>query len=349
MASSAPYRDWCADVHGLGVARVAEVFGGRLVDESRPWQGLTPCPACKAETRHTKRNDKRGAVALVAEGNGWLCLQCEAKGDAVTWAAYAVTGQSRPSVEVRAACERAGLVGNAASGLTPRPRLAVGTGPKYPPVDEISKLMGACGAVIAESQTASWLLSIPLDTALVAELGAVGALPETTAVPSWARFGNRTWARAGYRLIAPLVDTQGVVRSVHARFTANAKPPSNIPKTLNPKGYSTRGLVLASPHARCWLSGKKTPQTVVVAEGLRDWLTQLYDTHIKGKEAAVLGIVGPGGWTQSLADKIPRGCRLVIATDHDSQGDKYAAAIVQTLANKMSRKELAVFRWRPTQ
>lgn len=339
-----PQRDWCTTVHALGVVRVAEAFGARLVDEAATRHGLAPCPACKAVTRHTKRNDKRGAVVLVADGDGWKCLQCEAKGDAVTWAAYATTGQPKASAEVRAACERAGLVGDAASGLMPRPRLVESTGPKYPPADEVSKLVASGCPVTAESQAAAWLLSIPLDTALVAELGAVIALPETATVPLWARFGDKPWARAGYRLIAPLVDAQGALRSVHARRTTSAE----TPKTLNPTDHEIGGLVLACPRARRMLCGSEVVGLVVVAEGFRDWLVALYGAHTKRSGAAVLGVVGPGSWTQELADRLPDGCRIVVATDHDKEGHKYAAAIAKTFATRMRQGRVNVGRWEPT-
>jgi 5S rRNA maturation endonuclease (ribonuclease M5) len=345
VASTAKPRDWCAGLRALGVVRVAEAFGGRLVDESTPRHGLTPCPACKAETRHTKRNDKRGAVVLVADGDGWKCIQCDTKGDAVRWAAYATTGQPRANAEVRKACAHAGLLGGAASGLTPRPRLVTGPTIEYPPHAEVLRLLAACGDVTTEPQAAAWLLSMPLDTAVVSDLGAVAALPDKAVVPAWARFKGRPWPQAGYRLVAPLADAQGALRSVHARRTANTQ----TPKGLNPAGHATRGLVLACPRARSWSSGKASPAKVVVAEGLRDWLVAMYRNHAKGGAAATVGIVGPGSWLQAHADRVPDGCRVVVATDHDETGDKYAKRIAETLNPRMLNKRVRVSRWRPTQ
>jgi DNA primase len=44
----------------------------------------------------------------------------------------------------------------------------------------------------------------------------------------------------------------------------------------------------------------------------------------------VLGIVS-GSWTDELAQRVPAGTRVLIRTDADAAGDKYARRIAETL------------------
>ena len=72
----------------------------------------------------------------------------------------------------------------------------------------------------------------------------------------------------------------------------------------------------------------------MICEGLPDWLTKIARNHGNPEAPAVLGIVS-GSWTQAHADKVPDGCRVLIATDRDKDGDRYAAKIAETLARRM--------------
>ena len=57
---------------------------------------------------------------------------------------------------------------------------------------------------------------------------------------------------------------------------------------------------------------------------------------------AVLGVTA-GGWTEEIAKRIPAGARVILATDQDKAGEKYARSIAATLQGYDLR------RWKPPQ
>ena len=80
---------------------------------------------------------------------------------------------------------------------------------------------------------------------------------------------------------------------------------------------------------------------LVVAEGVPDWLTVAVGcSDADGDAPAVLGVT-LGSWTPDLAAKVPDGTRVVIATDCDRAGDKYADRITRTLDGRCECR-----RWR---
>jgi len=164
--------------------------------------------------------------------------------------------------------------------------------------------------------------------------GVVGILPEGASVPDWATFRGSSWSDLGYRLLFPLVDSEGAIRSVRARHPDEA--PDGTPKTLPPAGRGLGGLVLACPTSRAWLRGGWSRHArVVVAEGEPAWLAWV------SAGVPAFGIFS-GAWQQGHADKIPRGRTVIVATDHNDAGDRYAANIEET-----TRGHCHVIRWSP--
>jgi len=80
-----------------------------------------------------------------------------------------------------------------------------------------------------------------------------------------------------------------------------------------------------------WLDPDVTLQ-VVVTEGEPDYLT--WSTRDQGRPVAVLGLAGAGAWSDELATGIPEGTRVIIRTHCDEAGDRYAADINRTLADR---------------
>jgi DNA primase len=146
-------------------------------------------------------------------------------------------------------------------------------------------------------------------------------------LPEWAQFGERSWAHSMHRLIVPLRDAAGVTRSVLARSVE--KQP--LVKSVAPRGYARSGLVMANQCALMMLRNKAKPNIVVVREGELDFVHEaLLDDTV-----AVLGIVS-GSWTSEIASRIPVGAHVVVATDADAAGDKYADAIMASLQGRGS-------------
>jgi len=108
------------------------------------------------------------------------------------------------------------------------------------------------------------------------------------------------------------------------------------PKRLPPAGHRAAGLVLADPLARLVLAGEARASwpakpRIIVCEGEPDFLTWASRFSDADEAApAVLGVLS-GAWTLDHAAKIPDGGHVLIDTDHDQAGDKYAAAVASSL------------------
>ena len=82
---------------------------------------------------------------------------------------------------------------------------------------------------------------------------------------------------------------------------------------------------------------------MIVAEGEVDWLTFTILAGIdSGSEnaPATFGI-SSGSWTKEIAARIPSGVRVLVATDLDEAGDRYAEKVAASLAGRCQ-----VRRWR---
>jgi hypothetical protein len=314
----------------------------RLVRDGVVRSGLTPCPSCSQSTRHRKTRDRRGAVGVRSDNMGWRCHQCDAHGDAVTLASWLCGEHGRINAAVREACEAKGLLD---PDVTVRPNRPRTIDPGYPPTAEIAAFRRELGSVLVDQATVEWLQSRKLDPNTIASIGCVGALPINAKTPLWAKVKNVSWQMLGYRLIAPLVDSKGSVRSWHARLVST--PTEGQQKSVNPLGYSMAGLSLACYRARGIMESDPTMMEharkygVIIAEGLPDWLTW----QIREPNMAIFGMLS-GSWTQAHADRLPDGCNVIIATHEDDQGEKYCGSILRTLMLRVNTGRIRVARWR---
>jgi hypothetical protein len=189
-----------------------------------------------------------------------------------------------------------------------------------------------------ESEVAEWLNSRALDAGAVEDFGLARALPSDVLQPRWARYQRQTWGEAGYRLLLPMFDKLGALRSLRARRVI----PGEGPKNLAPAGCSTGGLVMADALGRRLLATGQCPEgwpaavplRVVVAEGEPDFLT--WGTRFSDADAtapAVLGVVS-GGWTSGIAGRLPDGARVIVRTHLDEAGEKYARAVHESLRGR---------------
>lgn len=97
------------------------------------------------------------------------------------------------------------------------------------------------------------------------------------------------------------------------------------------------GLVMACPVARNLLQTGQSPSggpfDVVITEGEPDFLT--HATRSEGSAApAVVGVVA-SAWSSAVADRLPGDARIVIRTHRDAAGDRYAADIRSSLADRV--------------
>jgi len=124
-----------------------------------------------------------------------------------------------------------------------------------------------------------------------------------------------------------MYDACGRLRSLRARH--HDLPAHGAPKAVSPAGCRVSGLVFSNQLGVEMLRGQASPMMVLITEGGTDTLAAslLSPPHVP---RAILG-VGSGAWTADHADQIPPGAELVIATDPDEAGERYAQQIVASL------------------
>ena len=357
---------WIDRLNQLGVFAVAQRLGFETDEKKRC---VYACPACHAERRHTKRDDKRGALS-VKNDELWHCWQCEAGGDAVDLLAFHIAGAkfSACTPEQKAAVRAAALREVPSYASTSRPsaraqrpapsspaaapaQQAASSSshdrePRYPPGAELD-FVWTTSTPLAESEPAlSWLREQrQLDAVAVANAMDLRylAAPLDERAASWAGFRRRAddvfvgWHAAKYRVLFPMYDAAGVMRSLTARRIPDAK---RGPKSFPPVGYERAGLVIADRRGQELLAGTlhlpdATRLVIVIAEGELDVAAWSAAPVLEPDVVrAVLGIQS-GSWTAAVAARIPDGATVLIATDLDNEGEKYAALVGRALAGRV--------------
>lgn len=341
-----------------------------------------PCPSCGAE--HRSRSDRRGPVSVDASGGTWHCFECEAGGGPLELATHRLFRSGwRELIESQQADVRAWFASRfgiadsgggtsertggarartgyqAAPKRTPKPAPP----PLRPRAAEVAAVWSGCREVSQDAEVAAWLASRGLDPERVMELELAKALPADVAeLPPWAALGTRerpetarSWATLGYRCLVPLYDASGALASLRARSVTGATPKA-IPPTGNhlapPIHYEVRGLVMANPVGRrllrdgrapSWWPGGK-PLEVWIAEGETDFLAIATGWRIDDREhPAVFGIES-GAWVPEIAARVPFAARVIVATDADEQGERYAAKVRETLRGRAEVRRWTVKR-----
>ena len=287
-------------------------------------------PSCSVQNRH--------GVLL------WRCHGCGADGDALSLIALKHgLGLKRDFREVlRMGAEMAGLWGivaeldgKATTEDRPRPAPPLpATAPDeperaWPDAGEVERFWGNLVPVTDEWEVAEWLRSRNVDPDVVDGRELARALGNQDDCPAWGVCRGGTWAQVGYRLIVPMFDAEGKMRSVRAsRVVAGAE---NDPKCRPPFGHKASGLVMADAFALAYIRGERQADRFVICEGESDWLT--WATRTKDPNTGVFGIV-TGSWTASLTARLPKGAKVIIRTDPDPAGEKYAREIAASLKGR---------------
>ena len=218
--------------------------------------------------------------------------------------------------------------------------------PPRPPQVEVDRLWSLSRPVLDDPDVTAWLLSraIPADRVELHDLAR--AIPADASIPRWAACQRVPWT-AHHRLIARGWGATGTAESLHAR--AAGELPEGLPKGLWPAAGpgSARGLVLSDGWGRQLIATGRRPEgwrgEMVVAEGVPDWLVVATNYSDSDEDApAVLGVTA-GSWTLEIASRVPDGTRVVIATDPDEAGDKYAQKIAATFQGR----NCELRRWSP--
>lgn len=206
--------------------------------------------------------------------------------------------------------------------------------PRRPPAEEVASFWEGClriGDPSEETLGDRWDAARYLATRglLFGIRDSVRVLPRGADCPPWARYGSRCWTETGHRLIVPVYDHAGRLALVRGwRWE-----PDDSPKRLAAAGCSVRGLVVAGGLGLQMLRGElpewQCRARVLIAEGEPDALA----ATIRWPDQCVLGIV-PGCWCPELAARIPSGATIVIRTDQDEAGERYAQQIGESLRGR---------------
>lgn len=208
--------------------------------------------------------------------------------------------------------------------------------PTYPPRDEVLDLIAACGLCDNDGAVSGWLGGRKLDAHQVDVRALAYALPlDAGRIPQWSQW----WTRTGHRLIVPLFDAAGEIRSVRAGTTLPKEQLGDMPKRLAPKGFTSKGLVMADELGREILRGGTWPEwhrgkmQVVISEGEPDWMAWATKYPLGAPLPWACFGVYSGGWTQEHGARIPAGAVVSVRTDLDDAGRRFAEQIKQTLAH----------------
>ena len=211
-----------------------------------------------------------------------------------------------------------------------RPHIEPRPDRQHPPHEDIDEMLSSRRSVpvTEDEQVSAYLRSRGIDPERIAEAGIARALV-TDELPRWAWSPEGPWTDSHHRILVPLYDHQGVMRSVIAR---RAEQRANDPlKSTSPAKCSRTGLVMACPYALRMLGGRARPHRVAVVEGEVDLLAAVAAISDADEDApAVLGMFG-GGWSAEVAARIPDGATVIVATDHDAAGERYATEIARSI------------------
>lgn len=293
---------------------------------------LIRCPAHQEHTPSCSvRRGRDGTVAV-------SCFGCGFTGDALTLiaAAHGLDPRADFPAILGEAARLAGVTPGAPS--VPLAPLAPSAPPAYPDACEVAALWAAAGPVEADDQAAAYLTGRKIAPSMVDLYDLARVLPANAKAPSWARCRGRPWP-ASHRLLLPVVDHMGAVRSLRAWRIDGTD--DGAPKRTAPAGKALAGLILACPTARSMLAGlipawhsPASPLRVAITEGEPDFLTRATRvSDASERPPAILGVVA-GAWGDALAARIPDGARVLIRTHEDGAGDRYAADIKESLSGR---------------
>lgn len=347
---------WLDSARDLSVVDVATRLGFEV--RRSPSSHHCACPACGAERRHAKTRDRRGSVGIpVTRSHTWACFTCGAAGDAIDFAAHKLAGERFRSLQEAGKAQVREFFGGDASSAFVAPRrvrtdaLPVGwenADVQYPPYGEVEWLWEkACDPVDGDDEAAGYLGSRGItEVDVLAGAEAARALRRGIELPAWASVAGRPWSETGHRIVVPLYDFTGRMMSVLARSVDRG----TRPKSVGTSGYQRRGLVMAGGYGRQMLMSGDNGSLhhmenfrLTIFEGevdlLRGLATGADDVANENYQtASVRGALGimSGSFTRDIASRVPSRSTVVLATDGDEQGDKYADEIRRLIGNRVT-------------
>lgn len=206
-----------------------------------------------------------------------------------------------------------------------------------PDRNEVLDLVASCILVANEETVALHLRDRYIDPQGVDVRGLAYAIPDDIKhLPEWARYKGQTWLDTGHWLIIPVYNHTGSVVSVRASRVV----PGDAPKRLPPAGCRVRGTIMADTMGQEMLKAGRWPEwattepRLIIAEGEPDFLTAALTTPLhQCPTCAVFGIFS-GSWCKEIANRIPDKTKVLIWTDDDAAGRKYAKTIAESIGDR---------------
>lgn len=297
------------------------LLGDRRTFKRQPRGFLIRCPAHDDRTPSCSVQERDGVVL-------WKCHACGATGDAIK-----LIETVRGSSFQDALAEAAGLVGvtdDAPPTHDVAPQRPTEPDRDYPPLAEVQALWSE--AVPLDAEASAWAKDRAISASAAAEY--VRSIPPGVALPRWASYRGSTWRETGHRLLMPMYDHWGQMRSLRAIRVVDGDSPKRLP----PAGHKAAGLVMACDMGVAMLRGSFEAPRVLILEGEPDFL--FWAARSTTLVYARIGIVS-GSWSADFARRIPRSAEVHIHTDLDKAGEKYAQDIVESLPTHR------LFRWKP--
>lgn len=331
---------------------VEDVFPNvRFRQRGREWRA--PCPL------HQGKND---SFSVNTDSLEWVCQsKCQDGGDPAKFLMLEESMSFRDAVlelARRVGVDTSELTGKPKPASAPRPKpvarpvVPPDDAPTYPPPADIAALWRACERVDSDEEASAYLLGRPhpIDPTAVADRDLARVLPRNLALPWNCGYRGISWHGTGHRIVVPVFDAAGFMRSVIARRLRPEEP-----KTLPYAGFAKRGLVMADGLGQQMLATGKRPEwwsdampfRVYIAEGETDFLAGVTGFSESDEFAPVVLGIYSGSETQDIADRIPDHSVVIIATDSDEAGQKYEAKLKDKLLTRCAAGRLEVKRWRP--
>lgn len=227
--------------------------------------------------------------------------------------------------------------------------------PAYPPVTEVQAFWKVCLPLATLPPTdpvRGYLHTRGVNPERLSMLDLSRVFSADTPLPSWVPTAvvDTRVSDTGYRLVTPMFDALGTLRSIRFRATG---PTRNGRKTLNPRGYGYAGLVMADPMALALLRGEADSGgtvswdgRVVVVEGEPDfWTWASHPARLTSPVTWAVFGVAAGSWSRAIADRLPDRTRVIVRTHHDPAGEGYAARIRASF----SGRPVVLLRSKPTE
>lgn len=223
-----------------------------------------------------------------------------------------------------------------------------------PPFAEVVQAWAHTVPVNQDREVRDWLRDQRgVDPDYVAANNLARALPLRGGLAKWARFGGRPWNETGHRLILPCWTAceggqLGNLVTLRARLIGKRE---GVPKTVSPfkrpEPYSVKRTIYANAIGMAALtcggpwegtlpSGRSVEPVAVIAEGDIDFLIACQKW---GDTRPVFGIYA-GAWCEPIAARFPDRCTVVIMTDDDPAGARYADKIAASLQDRCNVRDI---------